>query len=75
MSDLTSDEILFIISRVIANAQASKEELEKNKNDFNTGKMLTYYEILDTIKNELIARNFDSKKLGLDFDLEKFFFG
>lgn len=65
---LTSSELEFIISRVLGNAEdASKEE----KSDFTDGKKLAYYEILDTIKNELEVREVDISHFGLDKVLEK----
>lgn len=50
--------VKFIISRVIENANVSLEESTQNKDDaFYKGRKLAYYEILDTIKNELEARD------------------
>ena len=66
--------IEFIISRVIENANDTLEEATQNKDDdFYKGKKLAYYEILDTIKNELLVREQDLKEYGLDIDLEKTF--
>ena len=66
--------IEFIISRVIDNAKNTVEEAEQNKDDdFYKGKKLAYYEVLDTLKNELAVREQDLKKYGLDIDLEKTF--
>lgn len=66
--------IKFIISRVIDNANDAVKESEQNKgDDFYKGRKLAYYEILDTIKNELEARDQDLKEFGLDIDLEKTF--
>lgn len=71
MNDAT---IKFIVSRVIENARDAREEAKENKaDDFYRGKNLAYYEILDTIKNELDVRDEDLKELGLDIDLEKEF--
>lgn len=64
--------IKFIISRVIDNANDALEESNQNQNDvFYKGRKLAYYEILDTIKNELEASGQDLKEFGLDVDLEK----
>lgn len=72
MNELSSDAIKFIIARVLDNANDAFEELDDNKNDdFYKGKSLAYYEVLDTIKNELIVRDQDLKEFGLDIDLEK----
>lgn len=71
---MTEAEIKFIISRVIDNAKDAIEEPKQNNNaEFNSGKLFAYYEILDTIKNELIVREQDLKDFGLDIDLEKTF--
>ncbi len=64
----------FIIARIIENAKDSYEEANTNKGyDFYEGKKLAYYEILDTIKSELTARDQNLKDFGLDVDLEKEF--
>lgn len=66
------EAIKYIISRVIDNANDAVEESNDNpKDDFYKGKKLAYYEVLDTIKNELKARDQDLKEFGLDIDLEK----
>lgn len=64
----------FIISRIIDNANDSLKEAETNKdNAFNQGHRLAYYEVLDTIKNELEVNDQDLKEFGLDIDLDKIF--
>ena len=66
--------IKFIISRVIENANDAADEAKQNKaDDFYKGRKLAYYEILDTIKNELEASDADLKEFGLDINLEKAF--
>lgn len=68
---MSEAEIKYIIGRVLSNANDAFEEAAEHKNDdFYDGKKLAYYEILDTIKNELIARDQDLKEFGLDIDLE-----
>jgi len=66
---LSTSEIEFIISRVLANAREAKKD--DDKSSFAEGKKLAYYEILNTIKNELMVRNIDVKSVGLDFPLEE----
>lgn len=71
---MNNDTIKFIISRVLDNANEALEEAKENKDDdFYKGKKLAYYEILDTIKNEIDIRDEDLKEFGLDIDLEKTF--
>ncbi len=71
MNDLTAERLQYIIARVIDNANdAVKESKENPKSDFIDGKKLAYYEVLDTIKNELDVSEQDMKEFGLDFPLE-----
>ena len=63
---MSEETIKFIIARVINN---SNDDLE-DKSDFGKGRKLAYYEILDTIKNELIAHDQDLTEFGLDINLE-----
>jgi hypothetical protein len=69
MNKLTESELEFIISRVLDNAKDAAESTEESQ--FNEGKKLAYYEILDTIKNELTVRDIDVKHFGLDTVLEE----
>ena len=72
---MTEETIKHIIVRVIDNANDALEEERKNKNDaFYKGKKLAYYEILDTIKNDLDIDDQDLKAFGLDVNLEKLFY-
>ena len=73
MNELLSKAgIAYIVSRVLSNANDSIQEKKEAPNDeFINGKILAYYEVLDTIKNELIARDEDLKEYGLDINLEK----
>lgn len=66
--------INFIVARVIENAHEARNEAKQNESDdFYKGRKLAYYEILDTIKNELIAREQDIEEFGLNINLEKEF--
>jgi hypothetical protein len=68
---MSDSEIKYIVARVLDNANDAFEEANENKDDdFYKGKKLAYYEILDTIKNELKARGQELKEFGLDFNLE-----
>ena len=71
MNNLTAERLKYIIARVIDNANdAVKESKENPKDTFIDGKKLAYYEVLDTIKNELDVSEQDMKEFGLDFPLE-----
>lgn len=69
---LDKSGVAYIVSRVFQNAMDAVEERNSNPEDaFLQGRVLAYYEILDTIKNELSARDEDLKYYGLDVILEK----
>lgn len=66
-----SDEFKYIVSRVLDNANDAISEAKENpEDDFYKGRKMAYYEVLDTIKNELKAKDADLKEFGLDIDLE-----
>lgn len=56
-----------IIARVLDNAN---DALNEEKSEFVDGKKLAYYEVLDTIKNELKINDADLKEFGLDINLD-----
>lgn len=69
---MNDSEIKYIISRILDNANDAIEESNQNKDDdFYKGKKIAYYEVLDTIKNELKAKSQDLKEFGLEINLEK----
>ena len=69
---MNDSEIKYIISRILDNANDAIEESNQNKDDdFYKGKKIAYYEVLDTIKNELKAKSQDLKEYGLEINLEK----
>lgn len=71
---MSEAEIKYIVARVMENANDALEDAKADRDDdFYKGKKLAYYEILDTIKNELEARGQDLKEFGLDINLEKTF--
>lgn len=66
--------IKYIISRLIERATETKEESMQDKNDeFQGGRNIAYYEMLDIVKSELQAHDMDLDEYGLDFNLEKAF--
>ncbi len=68
MKKLTESELQFIILRVLENAR--EEASDDDVSDFSKGKRLAYYEVLDTVKNELEAHDVDVSEYGLDATLE-----
>ena len=70
--NLTPERIKHIISRLVKNANEAHEEAEKDKkNNYNAGRKVAYYEMLDILQVELEASGQDLKEVGLDFDLVK----
>lgn len=69
MKKLTENELEFIINRALSNAKEAFES--EDSSEFASGRRLAYYELLDTIKNELGIREIDVSRFGLDIKLEK----
>ena len=69
---LTKEGLAYIVSRILDNAKDTFKESKTDKSEFVDGKKLAYYEMLDTIKNELIVRDADLETFGLDINLEKY---
>lgn len=71
---MNEETVKYIIARVISNANDALEESRQNQgDDFYKGRKLAYYEILDTIKNDLDINDQDLKEFGLDINLEQTF--
>ena len=66
---MTKSALEYIIERVICSALESAADSSED-DEFSIGKRTAYYEILDTIKNELVAHDADLSKYKLDFELE-----
>lgn len=68
---LEQAEIEYIIARVIKNANDSVIEAKETPCEFNIGRKQAYYEVLDTIKNELLFREQNLRDYGYEKDWEK----
>ena len=65
----------FIIARLIDHANdAIHEEKQHPGDSFYGGQRLAYYQVLNTIKNELDAHDENLEEYGLDINLEEAFF-
>lgn len=72
MKTLSNDSLRHIIARLVDNANIAFSDSKKdNHSEFESGRSLAYYEMLDTIKNELELNEQDLKDWGLDFDVYK----
>ena len=66
------EDMKYIIARIWERAIEVKEEWkEKPFDDFENGRHLAYYEVLDMIKSELDAHGYNLAEFGLDVNLEK----
>ena len=71
---MDNDLFDYIVSLLVRNANDSIEECRESKHDsFEEGRKQAYYEVLDTIKNQLIVAEYNLEDCGLDFNLEEKF--
>jgi len=69
--ELSQEAMNRMIHRLIDNAKDAIEDVNNNKNDeFYEGKKAAYYEMLDSLKNDLKIEDADIKEFGLDIDLD-----
>ena len=66
-----NEDMKYIISRIIERAHEAAEECRQANDQFEDGRALAYYEVLDIIKSELDAHGYDLNEFGLDINLEK----
>ena len=69
---LTKEQVEFVAERLIRNALDAVQESKNNVgDDFYKGRKFAYYEMLDTLKNQLIVYDQDLREYGLDMNLEE----
>ena len=69
---IEDDQMSHIISLVLDNANDAIEEAKLDENDeFAQGKLSAYEEILDIIRDRLVARNQDLKRFCFTKNLEE----
>lgn len=68
---LSNEAVQYILSTILDNANDMLKDCDNS--EYCQGQKQAYYEILDSVKTALLARNQDLKEYGLDFDLEKKF--
>lgn len=73
MVNVDNNEFAYIVDRIKQYATDARAELKKTPNDvFIRGKLMAYYEIIGTIKNQAEIYGNNIKELGLDFDAEEY---
>ena len=70
---LSVAEMKYIIYRVMKNGYESIDELREDPCEFNEGRRLAYYEVLDTIYNQLGIYEQNQKDFGYSEDWERKF--
>lgn len=68
---LTNNELRYIVERMLDNANSAIDDAKTDDSDFVRGRKFAYYEMLDTIKNELQAHGQELQDFGLDVNLEQ----
>ena len=71
---LTVDEMKYIIYHVMKHGYESIDEEKAEPTEMNAGRALAYWEVLDTIYNQLDIYEQDPKDFGYPDDWEKPFF-
>lgn len=70
--NLSNEALKYIIARLVDNANEAVTESEADKDNlFKSGRRLAYYEMLDILKSEIDARDFDLKEFGLNIDVDQ----
>ena len=71
---LSPAEMRYVIYRVIKNGYDSIDDAKDDPCEFNRGRKMAYYEVLDTIYNQPDIYEQDTKNFGYPDDWEKPFF-
>lgn len=67
-----ADVLKTTIGKLIENADEALDEAKAHSNDeYYEAKKAAYYEVLDTIKNDIIIGDLDPADYGLGMNLEK----
>ena len=59
------------MERLLSKADDALNTYQKDGNEFYSGRVEGYYEVLDALKSELTVWGYDLEQCGLDFDLDK----
>lgn len=67
---MTEELFIRIMDHLLQKADYALEEKRLEKDEFSEGVLTGYYEVLDSIKSELLVEGLDVSQYGLDIDLE-----
>ena len=68
---LSAAEMRYVIYRVVKNGYESVSEAKNDPCEFNDGRKMAYYEVLDTIYNQLGIYEQDTKNFGYTENWDK----
>lgn len=69
---MNNDIFNYLMERLLSKADDALNTYQKDKsNEFYSGRVEAYYEVLDALKSELTVWDYDLDQCGLDFDLDK----
>lgn len=69
---MNNDIFNHLMERLLSKADDALNTYQKDKsNEFYSGRVEAYYEVLDALKSELTVWDYDLNQCGLDFDLDK----
>ena len=69
--NITSPQMKSVIENLIDNALKVTKDAGNSREAFYEGEKAGYYEILDTIKNQMMVDDRDLTEFGLDISLEQ----
>ena len=72
---MSAAEMKYVIYRVIKNGYNSIDDAKEDPCEFNRGRKMAYYEVLDTIYNQLDIYEQDTKNFGYPENWDKAFLG
>lgn len=72
MKIINNDIFNHLMERLLSKADDALNTYQKDKsNEFYSGRVEAYYEVLDALKSELTVWDYDLDQCGLDFDLDR----
>lgn len=69
--ELSKNELEFILERLVKNAVEASDEAKKSEDEFQSGRALGCYEMLDIIVNELKAHSINPADYGVTIDPDR----
>ena len=71
-NELTKEAFQYIVARIAERGLEAVKEYRESKDDFQSGRSMAYYEVLDIIRSELLVRE-QNLEDSLNIDIENTF--